>query len=390
MALGGAFCAAAAALPAGAGTTPEQSLHVAATGLGAERIKTVPISRRSGAKKRVAMSLPPRKVGPIRAGDSVWAGGEVEVSVTCLEPMPKCVGRIYRFSPHVKAQLVLATGPRATRAKNTAPISGASRLRCSQELPHRNHHCGLALDGTRPVGDRSKVPCDRCYVNLVLDAYHDKARRGNVIVVGSDSDRGIAQDKGTLNAGVFAPGPPSRLEPLVTTKPSTRRIPVATQGGSGGERRVVLSRRVNELRAGEQLMVDLRIRVGTRHLGYGALLQSQLVLSEKAGSIKRSGVSARIDAQHGVITAQNGFNCTRGKSGHTSPCLVRKLGVVRVSRDARAKPLRGEGPFVPLFVNLVMQSKAEYGGHRHRRGDVAKVARSGSLAVTRYGPEYRP
>lgn len=136
-------------------------------------------------------------------------------------------------------------------------------------------------------------------------------------------------------------------------------------------------------------MIDARIKVATKHLGYGTLLQSQLVLSERAGSISRRGTPGKIASSKGIVTAQNGFNCTRGKSGHTSPCTVRKLGGVKIFKDARTRPEQGEGPFVPLFVNLVMSSKAEFGGERHHPSDVAKIAKRGSLAVTRYGPEYR-
>lgn len=390
VALATVVCASAAvALPAGAERGPSQTMETAWSGLGAERTKTIPIAKRKGAKPRVVMSLPPEKVGPVTPNDSVYANAEVEVSVTCLEPMPKCVGKIYHYSPYYRAQLVLAPSPNAASPGNTTPISSWKRARCSQELPHRNHHCVLALDGTRSIGDAENLSCTRCHVNLVVEAYHKKAKRGNVLVVGSDGDDGIEQDKGMINSAVWDPGPKPGIDPVVTRHPSTRKIPVATQSGAGKVGKVVMSRRLNELQAGEQLLVDARIKVKTDHLPYGTLLQSQLVLSEKPGSTKRSGNPGKIASSKGVITAQNGFNCTRGRSGHTSPCTVRKVGVIKIFKDSRTKPELGEGPFVPLYVNLVMQSKAEYGGERHRSGDVAKVARVGSLAITRFGPEYR-
>ena len=79
-------------------------------------------------------------------------------------------------------------------------------MRCSQEQPNRNHHCVMTVDGTRQLKAGS-LPCARCWVNLVVDAYHPSARRGNVIVVGSDDDGGIEQDKGMINSVVFDPGP---------------------------------------------------------------------------------------------------------------------------------------------------------------------------------------
>ena len=261
-------------------------------------------------------------------------------------------------------------------------------MQCSQKLPHRNHHCVIAIDGTREIKGGDSLACDRCHVNLLVDAYHPSALIGNLIVIGSDGDSGIQQDKGTLNAAVWNPGPRPDAPVAETKQLSTHRIPVAAQNGSGGKQKVVISRRLDELKAGEQLLIEARTKVKTDHLPYGTLLQSQLVLSEKAGSISRAGTPGKIASPKGVITAQNGFNCTRGPSGHPSPCLVRKLGVVKIFKDARTRPTLGEGPFVPLYVNLVMQSKAEFGGERHRSGDKAKVL-SGSIRVTRFGPEYR-
>jgi len=62
---------------------------------------------------------------------------------------------------------------------------------------------------------------------------------------------------------------------------------------------------------------------------------------------------------------------------------------VRIFKDARTRPEQGEGAFVPLYVNLVMSSKAEFNGHRHGPGDFAKIVKGSKISVTRYGPEFR-
>ncbi len=388
--LGALLCAAAVALPADAQRGSDQTMQVSYTGLGAEMIKTAPIGRNPGSKTRVAMSLPPEEVGPVNRGDAVWAGAELEISVTCLELINQCLGlgRLYDYSPFIRVRLVLAPSPTTAGESNTTPISDWKKIQCSQDLPHRNHHCVLAVDGTNEIKGSDTLACDRCHVNLLVDAYHGSAALGNLIVIGSDGDHGIQQDKSTLNAAVWNPGPRPNAPVAEEKKLSTHKIPVAAQNGSGGKQKVVVSRRLDELKAGEQLLIEARAKVKTDHLPYGTLLQSQVVLSEQPGSIKRAGTPGKIASLKGMITAQNGFNCTRGHSGHTSPCTVRKLGVVKIFKDARTNPTRGEGPFVPLYVNLVMQSKAEFGGERHRSGDKAKVL-SGSVKVTRFGPQYR-
>jgi hypothetical protein len=329
-------------------------------------------------------------VGAIHSGDAVYASAEVEVSVTCLQPMRQCVGKIYRYSPFVRAQLVLADSPDAAGG-NTMAISKPKRLQCSQKLPNRNHHCVLAVQGLRHIKGSENLPCTRCNVNLVLEAYNPNAKKGHVVVVGTDSDSGeIKQDKGMLNAAVYDPGPPPFVAPDVARDLSKRRLPVAPQYTGSKKKTIVISQRLPDLREGEQLLIDTRVKAKTKHLGYGVLLQSQLILSETPGGTGSGGVPAKVATARGRITALNGFNCTKGPSGHKSPCTVRKLGVVRLLRDARARPGREDpGPFVPLYVNLVMQSKAEFGGERHRSGDVAKI-KKGKIVTTRYGPEYRP
>ncbi len=385
----GALLGAAVALAAAAERGVEQSLKVSWTGLGAERVKTVPIAKNSGGKPRVVMSLGPDQVGSIDPGDAVWGGGEVEVSVTCLERMPQCVGKLYDYSPHVKARLVLADSAKSAGG-GTMTIGTPTHLRCSQKLPNRNHHCVLAVAGRRNLSENRNLPCSRCFVNLIVDAYHPGARKGNVLVVGTDTDHGISQDKGMLNAGVFDPGPVPRVKPLLQRHRFARKLPVGGfRSGAGSQKKVVFSRRVDALEAGEQLLVEARVKVKTGHLPYGTLLQSQMVLSEKPGSIKRVGVPQKMASQHGVVTAMNGFNCTRGRSGHSSPCVIRKYGVVRANHDARVRPKQGEGPFVPLYVNLFMQSQAQFGGERHRPGHAAKIAKVGSLKVYRFGPEFQ-
>jgi hypothetical protein len=385
------LCVGTVALPALARQGGNQTVDVSTSGFGAEKAKTIPIARKSGGKTRVVMSLPPSEVGPIGRNDAVWAGAEVEVSVTCMERLPQCVGSIYHYSPHIKAKLVLAPTADARGESNTVPISRAFHLRCSQELPHRNHHCVLTVQGTRQIKDGENVPCSPCFVNLVLDAYHSSAHKGDVIVIGSDDDDGISQDKGMVNVAVFDPGPPPKVPRVASERSATGRAPVAGAGGNG-EKKVIYSRRLAELKAGEQLIVTAKAVQKIGHLPYNVLMQSQLVLSEKPNSVSHRGIPNKIASLKGAITAQNGFNCTQGKSGHRNPCAIRKVGIVRLSYDSRAEPVRGQGPSVPLYVNLVVQNKEAPAGHssRHRSGDVVRVARkAGFLEVRRYGPEYR-
>ena len=114
--------------------------------------KTIPISKQGTPKTIVQVKAD--DLGPVQDGDLVEAFSEVEVSTTCLAPIPKCVGKIYRFSPKVEAWLVLADGA----GRNGTPIGGPERVTCAQDLPNRNHHCVLSLHRTRgPARDASRA-----------------------------------------------------------------------------------------------------------------------------------------------------------------------------------------------------------------------------------------
>jgi hypothetical protein len=353
--------------------------------------KTVPISRHEGQQKRVVLSVDPPKLGRITAGDLVKATGELEVSVTCTEPSPQCVGRLYDFSPHVEVRPIIA---RRRHARNGLPVGRWERITCSQRLPNRNHHCTLTVDGDgRRIADTSKLPCPpaRCHLNLVLSAYNGHARRGNLLVIGGDGDSGIEQDKGRLNAGVYQPGdlkdfPPAH-RPIVTRRRMVGHIPVAEHDGDMGER-VLYSVRLSRLQAGEQLVVVARAHVGIGSLPYNALLRSQLVLSERPRSTDHRGLPGLVEGANGEADESNGFNCTRGASDFRTPCLIHKVGVLRMVQDARRHPYQDQGRRVPLYVNLVTSAAAEYGG-QHQSGDRASVGRAGFIKVYRYSPQYK-
>ena len=108
----------AGALPSAADTPTTLEVSTS-NGSPPELVKTIPLSRHPGAKKRVVLSVDPPDLGTVQPGDKIEATGELEVSVTCLEPSPQCVGKLYNFSPHVEGRVYLAHG---THSKGGVPI----------------------------------------------------------------------------------------------------------------------------------------------------------------------------------------------------------------------------------------------------------------------------
>jgi hypothetical protein len=370
----------------GGGGSPELdplggSVRTASTGNRSERVKTIPISRHRGGKRRVVMSLGPEAVGALRGGDRMYSTAEVEVSV-CLKPNelhgghPSCIGRTYGYDPKVRAELVLGRGPEATQGA----VLASRRIECSQHQPNRNHHCVLVMDdGVFSVPD-GKAPCDPadCHVNLVLDAYDDSAKAGHKLVVGAASDgKKVVGDKGRINLARFRPGAGDEIQPQVTQDKVRGSLPIAGEGNDVSEH-AVYSVAVPDLRAGEQLVVDgqLTTRIGMH--SYNVFQRTGLVLSEGPLSASREGWPERVgDVVNGQISEANGFNCTQGNSAHEDPCKARKVGVLEITRDAPKT----------LYVNLVagMAAQADF-KNDHRNGDRAKVA-SGFLRVYRFPRE---
>lgn len=393
IAMGVAMAGRAVAPPAAAQDAPTGSARVVTSGLSSERLKTIPIARRHEASKRVVMSLGPKRLRRLRSGDRVEGKAEVEVSTTCVRPRWwRCVGRPYRFSPVVAARLVLAPGPRAVHDSRVVALSEWTSLRCSQNRRRRNHHCVLTIPRAEwDVGKASELPCEdrRCHLNLILSAHHPRAKRGHKLVVGVDARQRIVQSKGQLAAAIYRPRTAQgQGELLATTERQRRRIPVGPRRVGEARRRVIYSQRLDDLRAGEQLVVDAQAIGGIGHLRYNALVQSKLILSRRPGVPKRAGTPKAVGTLRGQFGVQNGFNCTQGPSGHSTPCVIRKAGVMRIVRDARERPWReDQGRRVPLYVNLVVGVRAAgIHGHRRRKGHRMRIW-DGFLNVYRYGPE---
>lgn len=387
LALGGR----AALPPAPAEGIETLTVHLASSGAYPERVRSVPISRRPRSQPRVVMSLGPGKLKTLRSGDRVDTRAEVEVSTTCLEWMRKCVGRRYLFSPRVAARLVLARGAHRAKGPLTRPLTGWRRRTCSQKLPARNHHCVLTIPRAgRLVRNASRLPCRNCHVSLVVSANHPRAKRGQRLVIGADDHRGVAQNKGQLAATVYRP---RAARELAITRKSTeaqvRRLPMGPNRSGAARRRVVYSVRLGGLRAGESLVIDGRMVGKIKHLSYNALVQSRLILATHPTSRVRTWRAKQIGGHHGLVGPQNGFNCTQGRSGHRDPCVVRKTGVMRIVRDAREHPVKGTGDRIPMYVNLIVGTRATgVQSHRRRARHRMRVRpRKGFVRVERYGPE---
>ena len=84
---------AALVVPAAAHAADPPKAEIATSGNDSELLQKVPISKQPGTRDRVAMRLGPDQLKPIQVGDRLRASAEVQVSTTCVEEDPRCIGR---------------------------------------------------------------------------------------------------------------------------------------------------------------------------------------------------------------------------------------------------------------------------------------------------------
>lgn len=344
---------------------------MATTGDDSELVKTLSITRRG--EPNVVMSMGPTVLPDLAEGDLLELTAEMQVTTNCNYRSPRCVGPIYHYNPRLSARLVIASTPTAMSGPRTMAIGATKREVCTQRKPHREHHCVLVFTGARVDVAAAGLPCklDRCYVNLVAEARHPRAGRGDLIMVGGQRPDGhIPQDRGRINAIRYRDARPADFRTLTTSE----RLRSALRPDF--RRRVVYSRRLDGLRDGEQLAVGATITLDISHLRYALRDSTALFLADSPRATSSSAFVKSVAHSRGEISENNGSNCTQDER----LCTSRKVGVLEMRRDA----VTNSGRPVPLFVNLVtvVGPKA---AEAHRR-DRALVRRSGEVVVTRYPP----
>ncbi len=346
----------ACVLVGGAATTsadPIDPAHLAYETHKAEQYKTIPIRKNRRKTPRALITLGPSEVGPFQAGDIVWAQGEYEVTV-CLKagvefPQSPCPGKLYAYNPKLTGQLVLSPS-QAPKDPLAIPISRRRGLHCYQRVPNRNRHCLLTVP---PGKERLDAPCDPCYLHLIVSASHQKSRKGHKVTIGSFDDRlSIHQNRAGLSMlrlrGVPKP------KPEVTTK-ALRPVKVRPENEEG-DRLTVYSIPIARPRAGDTYWVESKYVARVAHLPYSVAMRNELFLGRHKRSNDPKGAYG--PTEYPVVSPRNGWTCTRGPSGHQSPCVIQKGGVLRFDRSSNET----------FHLNLTVGASASLLDKQHYRG----------------------
>jgi hypothetical protein len=369
-----ALAVALAGLAAGgalAGTEAPPQVRVATTGNDSERVKTLPITGRRVSERRVVMSMGPHRLPSLATGDRLQVTADFQVTGNCRTRGPRCVGSVYHYDPEVSARLILARHATTTGGRDALPLTPVKHDTCTQRRPDYEHHCVLVFSrGALAVGDGAGLPCplDACYVNLVADAHHPHASRGDRIMVGGLKPNGkIPQDRGRINVVRYRHASPADARATATEHRLHRRLP------PDFSRRVVLSKRLDGLMDGEQLSVLADVRNDVSHLPYAVRTSTRLILADSPHETRSSAFVKAHAFGHGEISENNGSNCTQAKG----TCTYRKVGVLEMRRDS----VDHTGRPKPLYVNLVMVVGPKV---RRAHGRDRVIVRHGEIDVLRF------
>jgi hypothetical protein len=353
---------------------PSSKVLVASTEASAEITQAIPITRHG--RGEVVASLRPDDLPDLRTGDQLEVSAEVEVTTDCnRQHESDCRGKAYRFNPRIGATLILSDRAGALEG---FPL-GASQISCRQKLPAREHHCYVALTPDPVLIDEQALPCvtGTCRVNLVMDASHPRARKGDVVLLGGNAgEKKVKQDKASIDAVRIRPADPEQVPPAppngTTIDSTSERLVTGLSLDEPPRTAVVYSQRLENVKEGDQIAARGLLITGITQLRHNANITARIILTDSAVSpypLLGEGENAR---ERGEITESNGFNCTQ----RTTPCETIKAGVLRVDQDAAG----------PLYVNLVL-SIGRVGG-RAPGDNMVTVQEGGYLRVVHYPAEH--
>jgi hypothetical protein len=348
-----------------------------------EQLPTIPIaSKAEDAERHVVMLLGPGQHGyssmpELESGDEIQVSAELEVTTDHrIADRDYCVSEPYEFAPHVRARLLLANGESVTEndGVNGIRIGETKRATCTQD----EHHHRVVFDpDLYPV--RANLPWQgQSYLNLVLDAYHQDAVPGHVLLIGQNEPRqGAAPpyakgDMGKINVIRYRgePHPPVTVRRADVSRNS--HVPVRK------EPTVIYSRRLVGLRKREQLLMEARFDASNPY-AYRARVSTEVIISDQLDGTDRHNAARDYVSFEGELGKGNGTNVPPGKMYKT-----RKYGTLRVLKDIPT----------PVFANLVVTSAAPMpatphpGDPRPKANDAVPIVPGGYLQITRVSPDH--
>jgi hypothetical protein len=333
-----------------------------------ELVQTIPIVREAGKGRRVVLSFGSDTATDIplpdlEPADKLRVFAELEVTTDADDPNhPGLMGNAYSYSPKVEATLLLAANADEVAAKPGRAIALGDPWR--QTVSHQQHHAVVTFGDAKLEVPAGGLPWNGpSRINLVLSASHPQASQGDVLLIGqNEKTPTVVQDMAGIRV-VRSRGREDRAQPERESACLCAGIPVAKT------ETVVLSHRLDDLRAGEQLLAHAKLVTDAAQLGYPARISTRLFLADSSAQVQPGGSAQQSASWKGQLSKFTGFNCIPGDG----PRASQKFGVGAIKA----------APGKPLYVNLVAVSAAPFGGAGS--GDQLPIDTGRSfLEVTRY------
>jgi hypothetical protein len=128
---------------------------------------------------------------------------------------------------------------------------------------------------------------------------------------------------------------------------------------------------VRHPRAGDTYWVESKFVANIGHLPYNAAIRNEVLMGRRASSNEPRGVYAPVE--YPVISPRNGWTCTKGPSGHKSPCAMYKGGVLRFDQDSNDT----------FHINLTVSASASITHEQQFRGGSLRF-RKGYLRIYKF------
>jgi hypothetical protein len=349
---------------------PQNSkILVCATSKPAEKLKTLPITARAGARRKIVLRLGPDEAGltplpDLRPGDRLKVLVELAVTTDCRSVQQgDCVKQPYAFAPRVRARLLLADR-RGAKAKD--PGHAILLTEESATVTQDQHHDVFVLEHELAIPGEWRAR-QNYYVIVALDAHNRYAKPNQVLLIGANKQGSVQQDMARISIARIRPGDDAVPQATVARGLGTTRLPLTK------EKKVLFSVPLQGLAKDEQLTVGAMVEATGSGLPYKARISTRLVLADSPGDTDLGREARKVEtAFKGEISEHNGTNCLPGAA---QKVRVEKVGVLRVARNARGTH----------HVNLVAESADPV----LDRTDTSLRLTRGSLAVTRFAASWK-
>jgi hypothetical protein len=319
----------------------------------AERVETLMVARSEAeATRAVVLRLGAELLPQLRAGDRLRAAAELQVTTRCDlgQVAPGC-----DYDPKIRARLVL----RGDDGEH--PLGEPQTQTCT----HGEHHCMFVFRPAEATANLvDALPCiarGDCRVELDAWAWDQGARAGGIdrVLVGENEgdylqNGAVGGDKARLMVVRERELDDDERETIETTGGGALAVPTDASAT------VVYALRLDDLRAGEQLVVEAEL---VTTVAARARVSSLMFVTRDPDATDGGGPDGTSPKQ---IGEHNGINCTAG----ASPCTTRKVAVFEATAD-----LDGAS-----YVHVVVKSAVPGGGTT----SVTVQRDQGWLRATRY------